>query len=78
MRASDQPRAEAPEAESWGRLDRLEARNERLQSQCEDVRRGLEQPSSDEVEEVQRAWRHYCEVIAELDQTSPQFEVPLR
>jgi len=23
---------------------------------------------------VQRAWRHYCEVIAELDQTTSEFE----
>jgi chromosome segregation ATPase len=75
MSASDQPRAESPEAEFWDRLDRLEGRHQRLQSQHDDARRGLERLSSDEAEEVQRAWRHYCEVIAELDKTAAEFEV---
>jgi hypothetical protein len=74
MSASDQVRAESPEAEFWDRLDRLEGRHLRVQSQYDDARRGLERTSSDEAEEVQRAWRHYCEVIAELDQTTSEFE----
>ena len=74
MSASDQPRAGSPEAEFWDRLDSLEDRHQRIQSQYDDARRGLERLSSDEAEEVQRAWRHYCEVITELDQTTSEFE----
>ncbi len=59
----------------WERLGRLEVRHRRVQSEHDDARRGLERLSACEAEELRHAWRHYCEVIAELDRTTAEFEV---
>jgi hypothetical protein len=74
MSTSNQPRGADPESEFWERLDRLESRHQRIQSEHDNARRGLERLSAHEAEEVRQAWRHYCRVIAELDQSAAEFE----
>jgi hypothetical protein len=74
MSASEQQRAEWLDGGFWERLDRLEGRHQRIQSEHDDARRGLERLSPTEAEEVRQAWRRYCEVIAELDRTAAEFE----
>jgi hypothetical protein len=74
MSASEQERAAWLEAAFWDRLDRLEGRHQRAQSEHDSARRGLERLSAGELEELRRAWRRYCEVIAELDETTAEFE----
>ncbi|MBV8785003.1 MAG: hypothetical protein JOZ67_12510 [Gammaproteobacteria bacterium] len=72
MSASDQQRAEWLDTEFWERLDRLEQRHQRLQSDHDVARRGLEGLGPQAPEELRQAWRNYCEVIEELDQTSAE------
>jgi hypothetical protein len=74
MSASEQQRAEWLDPGFWERLDRLEGRHQRVQAQHEDARRGLERLAPQEADELRQAWRRYCEVIAELDRTSAEFE----
>jgi hypothetical protein len=74
MSASEQQRAEWLESGFWERLDRLERSHQRVQADHDSARRGLERLTSAEIEEVRRAWNRYCEVIAELDQTTAEFE----
>jgi len=74
MSASEPLRAEWLDPRFWDRLDRLESRHRRLQSEHHEARRGLERLSSDESAELRAAWRRYCEVIAELDRTAAEFE----
>jgi hypothetical protein len=58
----------------WGRLDRLEARHQRIQTQHEQMRRNLEDAGRRASPEFVEVWQRYCEVIAELDRTSAEFE----
>jgi hypothetical protein len=74
MSASEQKRAELLNASFWDRLDQLEGRHQRIQAEHDSARRGLERLTPSEIEELRRAWRHYCEVIAELDETTAAFE----
>ena len=74
MSASEHHRAEWLEPGFWERLDRLEGRHQRVQAEHDSARRGLERLSSHETDELRSAWRRYCEVIAELDQTTAEFE----
>jgi DNA repair exonuclease SbcCD ATPase subunit len=74
MSALEEQRAEWLGAQFWERLDRLEGRHQRIQSQHEAVRRGLERVTPGEAAELRSAWRRYCEVIAELEQTAAEFE----
>jgi hypothetical protein len=74
MSASEQQRAEWLDPDFWERLDRLEGRHQRIQSQYESTRRGLERLTTRETEELRQAWRRYCEVIAELEQATAEFE----
>jgi hypothetical protein len=74
MSASEEQRAEWLGSHFWDRLDRLEGRHQRVQSQHETVRRNLERVTPREADELRHAWRRYCEVIAELDQTTAEFE----
>jgi hypothetical protein len=74
MSASEHHRAEWLDASFWERLDRLERSHQRVQADHESARRGLERLTSSELEELRRAWSRYCEVIAELDQTTAEFE----
>ncbi len=74
MSASERRRAEWLDPGFWERLDRLEERHQRVQSEHDLARRGLERLGPLEVEEVRRAWSRYCEVIAELERTTAEFE----
>jgi hypothetical protein len=74
MSASELQRAEWLDPGFWERLDKLEGRHQRAQAEHDNARRGLERLTPGEIEELQRAWRRYCEVIAELDQTTAEFE----
>jgi hypothetical protein len=78
MSASEKKQAEWLDASFWERLDRLEGRHGRAEAQHESARRGLERLSPGEVEELHRAWSRYCEVIAELDQSTAEFEALMR
>lgn len=78
MSASEHQRAEWLDPGFWERLDRLEVRHQRAQAEHDSARRGLERLSSGELEELRRAWRRYCEVIAELDETTAEFEALMR
>jgi len=75
MSASQEQRAEWLDARFWDRLDRLESRHLRIRNEHAVVRRGLERVSAQEADELRKAWRRYCEVIAELDQTTAEIEV---
>ena len=74
MSASEGQRAEWLDPAFWERLDKLEVRHQRIQLECDSARRGLERLTAGEVEELRRAWRRYCDVIAELDQAAAEFE----
>jgi hypothetical protein len=74
MSASEEQRAEWLGVSFWERLDRLEVRHQRVQSEHEVVRRSLERVTSREADELRHAWRRYCEVIAQLDETTAEFE----
>ena len=74
MSASEELRAEWLGNSFWDRLDRLEVRHQRIQSEHEAVRRNLERVTPHEADELRKAWRRYCEVIAELDETTAEFE----
>lgn len=74
MSASELQRAEWLDQRFWDRLDRLESNHQRIQSAHNEARRGLERLSPDESEGLLEAWRRYCDVIAELDQTTAEFE----
>ena len=74
MSASELQRAEWLKPSFWERLDQLEDRHQRLQSDHDRARRGLERLTRDESEELRLAWQRYCEVIAELDQATAELE----
>ena len=74
MSASEEQRAEWLGTSFWERLDRLELRHQRIQTEHETVRRNLERVTPREADELRYAWRRYCEVIAELDETTAEFE----
>jgi len=74
MSASEQRRAEWLDPRFWDRLDRLESRHQRVQSEHSEARRGLERLPPNESAELREAWRRYCDVIAELDRTAAEFE----
>jgi hypothetical protein len=74
MSASEQQRAEWPDPGFWDRLNRLEGRHRRAQSEHESAQRGLERLTPQELEELRDAWQRYCEVIAELDRATAEFE----
>jgi hypothetical protein len=74
MSASQQQRAEWLDPAFWERLDRLEARHQKLQSEHQSAQRGLERLTPRESEELRQAWRRYCEVIAELDRATAELE----
>lgn len=60
--------------EQWRRLQALEGRHQRIQSEHDDARRGLERLAAGDAAQLRAAWRRYCEVIAELDRTTSEFE----
>jgi hypothetical protein len=74
LSASEQQRAEWLDPAFWQRLDRLEDRHQRIQAAHHDAQRGLERLSPREAVELRQAWRRYCDVIAELERTTAEFE----
>jgi hypothetical protein len=59
----------------WQRLERLEGHQQRVHSKNDSARHGIERATPREAEELRRAWRGYCEVIAELEEPSAEFDV---
>jgi hypothetical protein len=78
MSASEKQRAEWLDAGFWEKLDRLEGRHQQAQAKHHSARRGLERLSPGDIEELHRAWSRYCEVIAELDESTAEFEALMR
>jgi len=74
MSASEHQRAEWVDPGFWERLSQLEGRHQRVQAAHDDARRGLERLPREGAEELRLAWSRYCEVIAELEQTTSEFE----
>lgn len=74
MSASDAQRADWLDPRFWDRLDQLENRHQRIQSEHEALRRSLERVTYAQIAELHAAWRRYCEVIDELDRTTAEFE----
>jgi len=74
MSTSQQQRADRLDAQFWERLDRLESEHRRLQSDHEAARRRLDRTDPQETQEIRAAWQRYCEVIAELDRTTAEFD----
>lgn len=70
MSGSGSPTAIGFNDQFFDRLQRLEGRHQRLQSEHEVARRGLERLEAGAGEELREAWRHYCEVVGELDHIS--------
>jgi hypothetical protein len=56
--------------EFWNRLSQLESEHQRIHVAHEHARRNLERVTRAEVEELQKAWRIYRDVLAELDRTT--------
>ncbi len=76
MSASESSRADWLDNSFWERLDSLEARHQRLQSEHEAVRRGLERVRAHDGDELREAWDRYCAVIADLDSTTAELGSP--
>jgi hypothetical protein len=74
MSASEQQRAEWLAPGFWEKLDRLEGLHQRIRSEQFSAQRGLERLPPRESAELRHAWERYCEVIAELDRTTAEFE----
>jgi hypothetical protein len=77
MSASEQRQTEWLDASFWEQLDQLENRHRRAQLEHKNARRDLETLTPDQAEELGRAWQRYCEVIAELERVTTDFEVLL-
>ena len=74
MSAAEQRRVEWLDPGLWERLDSLEGRHRQLQQRYEQVRRGLECLTPQDSERLRQAWQCYCEVIADLDRATAEFE----
>jgi hypothetical protein len=70
MSASEHRDTEGLDPGFWERLERLERRHWRVQWEHELARRAMKRRPPGEAEELQQAWRRYCDVIAELDQAT--------
>ena len=67
-----------PDGPFWDDLNRLETHHQTLQSRHELARRELKNLTKDTTKhnaaEFREVWKHYCEVIAELDRVAGEFE----
>ena len=75
MSASEQQRVEWLAPDFWERLGLLEERHQRVRSEHNDARRGLDRLSPQDPAALRQAWQHYCDVIAELDRTTAELEM---
>lgn len=74
MSASEDLRPDWLGAPFWDDLRRLESRHRQIQQEHDIARRRLELVTPQEADELRSAWRHYCEVIAELDDATAALE----
>lgn len=74
MSASEASRGEWLDNRLWERFELLETRHQRIQSEHENARRGLERLGVADDAELRAAWQRYCDVIAELDQATAEIE----
>jgi hypothetical protein len=74
MSASQQQREQVLASAFWEQLDWLEQRHRRAQSEHDCALRRLTHLTPGEAEELRRAWQRYCEVIAELERATADFE----
>lgn len=74
MSASEHQRAEWLDAGFWERLERLESRHRRAQSEHERAQRWVQRLPPGDAAELREAWQRYCEVIAQLDQATAEIE----
>ena len=74
MSASEASRAEWLDNRFWERLDSLESRHQKIQSEHEDARRTLERVRVEDIADLRVAWQRYCDVIAELDHATAELE----
>jgi hypothetical protein len=74
MGASEASRAEWLDSRFWERLDLLESQHQRIQSEHETARRGLERVPVEDLAELCIAWYRYCDVVAELDRATAELE----
>jgi len=58
----------------WARVARLEKDHLRLQVKHDAARRALESTRLEQVAQLREVWGHYCEVIADLDRVTEEFE----
>ena len=74
MSMSSESRAEWLAGGFWEQLDLLEKRHQSLRAEHDSARRGLEAAGSTDDTDLLQAWQRYCAVIAELDQSTTEFE----
>jgi hypothetical protein len=74
MSASGRQRAEWLAPDFWEQLDLLEERHRQVQLEHNSARRGIERLTRQQGEELRQAWQRYCEVIAELERVTAEFE----
>lgn len=78
MSAPQEDRAEWLDSKFWDRLDRLECQHRVVQLERESARRRLDRAGPGGSDEVRDVWQRYCDVIAELDRTTAEFDVLYR
>lgn len=74
MSASADPQSDWLASPLWDGIKRLESRHRELQREHDLARRRLDQVTPEEADALRSAWRDYCEVIAELDETTAALE----
>lgn len=74
MSAAELRQAEWLEAGLWDRLELLERRHRRAQWEHHLSQRDLQRSARGEAQARQKAWQHYCEVIAELERATADIE----
>lgn len=74
MSASQQQRQQWLASAFWEQLDWLEQRHRHAQSEHNNALRRLTRLPPAAADELRSAWRRYCEVIAELERVSADFE----
>ncbi len=58
----------------WDQLDLLEKRHQSIRAQHDNARRGLDAAAVADSTDLLQAWQRYCAVIAELDESTTEFE----
>jgi hypothetical protein len=74
MSAPNEMRPVLLDQQFWRRLDRIERHHQRIQSEHETWRRSLDRCRETQNADLRVAWQRYCEVIAELERTTAEFE----